>query len=213
MVSRAAREGSGQDRRVIIVRHAAASGQAADAALTAAGQRQASMLAELLSSLCVERVICSPLLRAIQSVEPFCARARVQFEVEPRLCERVLSPHDLPDWREHLRRSFEDLDYRLEDGESSRDAQQRGMQVVQEAVESGKRCALITHGNLLSLMLKSVDEGIGFEAWSRLTNPDAFALQLERGAPARVDRLWDDAETLPVERSARLVILDRSKKP
>ena len=49
------------------------------------------------------------------------------------------------------RRSFEDLDYRLEGGESSRTAQARGTAAVRAALASGERCVLVTHGNLLAM--------------------------------------------------------------
>ena len=48
---------------IVLVRHAAATGQDANAALTIEGQRQARMLADLLLQFQIERVISSPLVR------------------------------------------------------------------------------------------------------------------------------------------------------
>src|SRR5690349_9739383 len=101
---------------VLLVRHAAATGQASDAPLSEKGEQQAEALADLLSVRKVERVICSPFLRAIQSVAPYCQRQSLEVEVEPRLMERVLCKHELPDWRSELQRSFDDLDYCVETG-------------------------------------------------------------------------------------------------
>ena len=104
--------------------------------------------------------------------------------------ERVLSARNLPDWREHLRRSFDDLDYCLEDGESSRTAQARGTSAVRAALASGARCVLVTHGNMLALILRSIDPTVGFDVWSKLSNPDVFVLDVDDEGPRGFNRVW-----------------------
>ena len=177
-------------QKIVLVRHATATGQDANAALTIEGQRQAHMLADLLLQFQIQRVISSPFVRATESVGPFCRRADLRLETDDRLAERVLSARNLPDWREHLRRSFDDLDYCLEDGESSRAAQARGTSAVRAALASGERCVLVTHGNLLALILRSIDATVGFDVWSRLSNPDAFVLHVDDEGPGGFRRVW-----------------------
>jgi 2,3-bisphosphoglycerate-dependent phosphoglycerate mutase len=176
---------------IVLVRHAAATGQEATAPLTIDGQRQAEVLDHFLRQLRIDGVICSPFRRAVESIDPFCRSAGLRVETDPRLVERVLSARNLPDWREHLRRSFDDLDYCLEGGESSRIAQERGMSVVREALVSTRRCALVTHGNLLALILKWADATVGFELWSRLSNPDVFVLHTDDHGARGFRRVWD----------------------
>jgi 2,3-bisphosphoglycerate-dependent phosphoglycerate mutase len=179
-----------EPQKIMVLRHAAASGQDADAPLTTDGQLQARALADFLLQFQIQRVISSPFVRATESVRPFCRRADLLLETDDRLVERVLSARALPDWREHLRRSFDDLDYRLEDGESSRTAQARGLSAVQAALASSQTSVLVTHGNLLALILRSFDSTAGFELWSRLSNPDAFLLQFDDEGPAGFTRVW-----------------------
>ena len=176
---------------VVLVRHAAAAGQEADAPLTIDGQLQAKALDQLLRTFRIEGVICSPLRRAVESIDPFCRRAGLPVETDLRLVERVLGVPNVLDWREHLRRSFDEPDYRLEGGESSRVAQERGISVVQEALISPRRCALVTHGNMLALILKWVDATVGFEFWSRLSNPDVFVLRTNGHGAREFSRVWD----------------------
>jgi 2,3-bisphosphoglycerate-dependent phosphoglycerate mutase len=177
-------------QELVLVRHATATGQDANAALTIEGQREAHLLANLLMKYQIRRVISSPFARAAESVRPFCGRANLRLETDDRLIERVLSGRNLPDWREHLRRSFDDPDYCLEDGESSRAAQARGTAVVRAALVSGERCVLVTHGNLLALILKSIDATVGFDEWSRLSNPDVFVLHVDDEGPKGFSRVW-----------------------
>jgi 2,3-bisphosphoglycerate-dependent phosphoglycerate mutase len=177
--------------QLVLVRHAAATGQEANAALTVEGQEQAQLLADVLLPFQIQRVISSPFVRAAESVEPFCRRAALRLETDERLVERVLSDRDHPDWREHLRRSFDDPDYCLEGGESARTAQARGIAAVHAALASGERCVLVTHGNLLALILKSIDATVGFDFWSKLTNPDAFVVHIEDERPTTFSRVWN----------------------
>ena len=79
--------------------------------------------------------------------------------------------------------SFDDLDYCLEDGESSRTAQARGTSALRAALASGARCVLVTHGNMLALILRSIDPTVGFDVWSRLSNPDVFVLDFNDEGP------------------------------
>jgi 2,3-bisphosphoglycerate-dependent phosphoglycerate mutase len=175
---------------VLLVRHAAALGQASDAPLSSEGEKQAEELADLLEQHHVERVICSPFLRAIQSIAPYCQRKRLEVEIEPRLVERVLSKHDVPDWRSELRRSFDDLDYCLESGESSRVAQKRAVVVLNEAIASEQPCALITHGNLLALLLNFMLPSVGYEDWGGLSTPDVFSVQTDERGKSTFKRIW-----------------------
>jgi len=177
-------------QELILVRHASATGQEALAELTDEGRAQARVLAGLLLPYRMERVISSPFVRATETIRPLCERANLQLETDPRLVERVLSGQPLADWRDHLRRSFDDFDYRLEGGESARAAQRRGMSVLQSALESKALCVLVTHGNLLALMLNAIDGSVGFDHWSKLSNPDAFIVGFEPDAPAPIRRIW-----------------------
>ena len=182
--------------QIVLVRHAAATGQDALATLTDEGQRQARMLADVLWPFNIQRVISSPFVRATESVGPFCRRANLLVETDDRLVERVLSARSLPDWREHLRWSFEDLDYCLEDGESSRTAQARGTSAIRTALASGERCLLVTHGNLLALMLKSIDATVGYDVWSMLSNPDVFVLHVNDDGPHGFSRAWASVDRI-----------------
>jgi 2,3-bisphosphoglycerate-dependent phosphoglycerate mutase len=172
------------------VRHCKAAGQAPDAPLTPEGVAQATQLAEQLAPLPIERIISSPFLRATQSIAPLAQRLGLPIAIDDRLAERVLSGADLPDWMAALQSTFDDLDRRFEGGESSRAAMQRAAAVVDAcALHAADVTLLVTHGNLMTLLLKNFDRRIGFAEWQRLTNPDVYRVAL---APDRAElaRVW-----------------------
>jgi len=173
-----------------LVRHCEATGQEPDAPLTPEGQTQAAALADFLTPFPIDRILSSPFQRARDSVAPLAARRGLPIETDARLIERVLATMPLPDWRTHLRLSFDDLDRCLPGGESGRTALTRATAVVDDVRRHPARTTVIvTHGNLLALLLRYFDERVGFDAWETLTNPDVYVAALtEPFKPAQ--RIW-----------------------
>lgn len=178
---------------VYLVRHCQSTGQAPDAPLTPLGHEQAARLADALGDLGIRRIVSSPYTRARQSIQPLAERLGLAVELDERLIERVLSPDSLPDWRERIGASFDDLDLCLPGGESGWAATQRGLQALEAVFRDGPLPAVVVaHGNLISLLLYHIDARPGFEAWSRLTNPDVF--RVEAGSTPRwsAERIWTE---------------------
>ena len=176
-------------RRIYVIRHCSASGQAMDAPLTPEGRRQAEMLADFLVDSGIDTLVCSPYLRARQSIEPLSERTGVPVRIDARLRERVLGDASLDDWLACLERTFEDLDLTFSGGESSRTAMRRAVAAVDEALASGaRRVGVVTHGNLMTLILRHFDERFGFAEWAGLSNPDVFAVTV--GGDTAVERVW-----------------------
>ncbi len=160
-----------------LVRHCQTSGQEPDAPLTALGRQQAADLAEHLRPVGIARIVSSTYLRARESAEPLAAMLGLPVETDARLTERVLSTEPLADWRERLHATWADHDLALTGGESSRTATARGMAAVEAVLADGRLPAVVvSHGNLISLLLHAFDGRPGFAAWEALTNPDVFQI-------------------------------------
>jgi hypothetical protein len=43
---------------------------------------------------------------------------------------------------------------------------------------------------MLALILRSIDPTVGFDAWSRLSNPDVFVLDGDNEGPRGFSRVW-----------------------
>ncbi|QAY66982.1 histidine phosphatase family protein [Paenibacillus protaetiae] len=178
-------------KHIYIVRHCKAEGQEADAPLTPAGMEQAELLARFLSNKKIDAIISSPFKRACQSVQPLSGRIGIGISVDERLQERMLSHPGRPEWRDMLRLTFDDLHLCYEGGESSYAAMERAACVVAEALNSEKQhIVVVSHGNLIALLLKHFDSRIGFETWEAMSNPDVFHLSFRENKPS-VQRIWE----------------------
>ncbi|MFB9277630.1 histidine phosphatase family protein [Cohnella cellulosilytica] len=179
-------------KHIILIRHCKAGGQEPTAPLTDEGRLQAEQLAEFLTGRRIDYMVSSPFDRAIATIRPLAQRRSLEIHIEDRLCERGLSSEQLPDWMEKLSESFVDLDLKFPGGESSREAMNRGISVIKELIERQERnIAVVTHGNLLSLILKHYNDRFGFNEWRSLTNPDVYELALsDKEMTPSIKRIW-----------------------
>ncbi|MFD1040036.1 histidine phosphatase family protein [Virgibacillus byunsanensis] len=176
------------------MRHCSAEGQHKDSPLTTVGMRQAHLLSNFFNdqNISIHRIISSPYLRAIESIKPYAQLINTEVEVDERLKERILSEDPIDDWLEVLEQSFTDLDFTLPGGESANDAMHRVSQVIDSIYdnENVANVIIVSHGNLLSLLLKQYNPDFGFANWKELRNPDVFLVNMDDEKTHSVECVW-----------------------
>ncbi|KPN95919.1 histidine phosphatase family protein [Lysinibacillus sp. ZYM-1] len=176
--------------KIYIIRHCLAEGQSPDAPLTQTGMKQAESLADFFKDITIHRILSSPFLRAVQSIESVSERKDIKVEIDKRLSERLLSTKDLPDWYEKLQATFLDMSLKFDGGESSKDAMERIVSVVEEVfARNVENTLIVSHGNIIALLLKHYNNDIDFQCWQKLSNPDVFLLQVEHNK-VMIERVW-----------------------
>ncbi|MNH80875.1 bifunctional RNase H/acid phosphatase [compost metagenome] len=178
-------------KHIYLIRHAAAAGQEPEAPLIEAGEAQAVKLASFLKDRGIEYIVTSPYVRAIDTIRPLSRLAHIKIHTDERLKERVLSLGPLENWMELFERTYAEEDFALEGGESTAEAASRGMAVLQELQARTERTfAVVTHGGLLSLLIRHYQPDFGFEEWKRLSNPDVYLIEIN-GSHAALQRVWE----------------------
>lgn len=176
-------------QRLYLVRHCQTTGPAPEAPLTELGIAQAETLVEHLAGLGINRIVSSPYRRAYQSVEPLALRLQLPIETDQRLIERELGLYSAPDWLARLEETYQDFDLRFENGETNREAQQRGIAALNDLLQDGQTTVIATHGGLLSLLLNHFDKRFGFKEWQSLSNPDVYRLEISESGIS-LERFW-----------------------
>jgi len=76
-------------------------------------------------------------------------------------------------------------------GETSAEAQKRGLAVIKRLLAKGLDEAIVlsTHGNLMALVLQDFDPSIDFYFWKSLTMPDIYLLKISSRKPT-IQRIW-----------------------
>ncbi len=173
---------------VILVRHAASippgspgwEDRDGERPLSPAGTGAALQLADELEAYGIGAVYSSPYRRARQTVEPIARRREMPIQEIADLRERLLAPLPTADWREQLERGWADPDYALPGGESGREAQRRGLGVLdllRSRHPDGGRLLVASHGNLISLILQALEPGVDFRFHLGMPMPALYHLE------------------------------------
>lgn len=173
-----------------LIRHAEAAGQAEDAPLTARGQLQANRLQATLAQLDAGPLYSSPMTRALNTLAPFAFATDQEITVIDALRERLLSTRNLPDWQDHMRRSFQEDDYAAPGGESHAALLSRWRAAFTVIANGGGTPAFCTHGAMTAALFHSIDPTFGFDGWQQMGTPDLFELTLD-GSTAKAFRRID----------------------
>lgn len=166
--------------RLFLVRHAVAAPRPdlaePDWPLTEAGRAQARDLALSLGKEPIEAIWSSPYQRSVDTLAPLSERLSRGTQTHEGLRERRWSDAWLEDFQPHLKRSFNEPDFKLPGGESAREALYRFEAALIEIAVTmdGAPTVIGTHGNVLSLFLRSLDPRVDFEFWKTLPHASVF---------------------------------------
>lgn len=180
-------------KEIYLVRHCEADGQQPTANLTELGVQQSHDLVRFFVGKNIDAVYSSTYNRAVQTVEPLVAALNLEIREDARLTERVFSTIIMDDWMAWFKKGFENPDLVFEGGESGRDAQQRIVKMMEEIFSSeGDRVVVVSHGNLISLFLQTINQSFGFKDWQELSNPDVFLVTSDFSTDQlSYERVWD----------------------
>jgi 2,3-bisphosphoglycerate-dependent phosphoglycerate mutase len=145
-----------------------------DWALSPVGENQARALVAVLGALGIRRLYCSPYRRCCATLAPFAREAEIEIALEEGLRERRIAAVWMSDFREVWRRSWADLSYAHEGGESSLVCRARIAAAVEAIVarHPGETIGLGSHGNAIGLFMNQVDPAFGVEEATRLRTPE-----------------------------------------
>lgn len=182
-------------KNIYLIRHCKAEGQPPHSKLTDLGLKQAQELKEFLKDHNISYITSSPYIRAVDTITPLSKELNITVNIDERLKEKVLISKEVEDFTPLLIEAFKDIDLRFEGGESSREATTRAIEVIEDLLNrEDENIAVVTHGELFSLIVKYFDNSFGYEGWQRLTNPDVYVLTFKdkdiNKRSVKINRIW-----------------------
>lgn len=184
---------------IYMVRHAESPyvhGEERTRGLSSAGHQEARRVAEALRDVEIHYVASSPYKRAIQTVQGIASDRSLVIDEYEDLKERSIKDEKETDsWEvleEAIRRSFEDKDFALDGGETTRQVQQRAVPVIERLLEEhqGKNIVIGTHGNIMTIIMNHYDDWYGYAFWRQTSKPDIYKLVFDRKQLEDVERVW-----------------------
>lgn len=166
------------------------------APLSEKGRADSERLADFLQGKGIEQIYSSPYPRAVQTLEPLARRLGLPIELEPDLRERTVGSW-VEDFPAFARRQWEDFDYRLEQGESLRQVQQRAVPALERLVQcsEGKTIAAGGHRTAISVLLHSFSKGgFGYSDFCRIREKTPWVVRLTFAGSecVAVEEVWEE---------------------
>lgn len=171
------------ETNIYFIRHAHSPfifGQERERPLSKEGIESAKRLVISLGNVHFDAVFSSPFTRSLQTLEGLIDQPS-KIIIEEDLRERTLKGnYKLPEDKieQAMMKSFEDLDFRLEGGESVRETQYRSLPIIFKIIEKQnfKNVAIGTHGNIMTSILNYFDNSFGYDFWKSTEKPDIYKL-------------------------------------
>ncbi|OXM85596.1 histidine phosphatase family protein [Paenibacillus rigui] len=182
-----------------MVRHAESPfvfGEERTRGLSEEGTADAVKVADVLEGVDISYIASSHYERAVQTVQSIAERKGLPINRFEALRERAIKGLDYKaPWEDLLKAievSFVDLDYALEGGESTREAQQRAIPLIEQLLQdyAGKHVVIGTHGNIMTIIMHYYNKSYGFDFWNRTSKPDIYKMTFHHSQLERVERMW-----------------------
>ncbi|NOU74130.1 histidine phosphatase family protein [Paenibacillus sp. LMG 31458] len=165
--------------------------------LSEQGELDAKRVAELLSNEDIDVIVSSSYFRALETVSPLAELLKKEIIPYIELIERPIASLNYAVSEEELligiEQSFVDIDFCLPEGETTRQAQERAIPLIMKLLSDfkGKKIAIGTHGNIMTIILNYFDSNYGFKFWKQTSKPDIYRLEFEEKELKLVERLWN----------------------
>lgn len=182
-------------KNIYLIRHCKAYGQPSEAELTEVGLKQAVKLRDFLLNYNIQYIVSSPYVRAVKTIMPLSEHLNIKINTDHRVREKLLISHVVEDYTPYLLAAYEDMNIAFHGGESSNEATKRAIEALSELLQKEEEnIAVVTHGELFSLIIRYFDKISGFDFWKNLSNPDVYLLRFENAninSIKDIKRIWE----------------------
>ena len=164
--------------------------------LSKKGVKDAKKLNEIIQDIKFDSILSSPYKRALQTVE--YATNSSNIKICEDLKERpIKGNYKLPkeEIEQAIKRSFIDIDFCLEGGETVREAQFRSLPIIFNILQDLelKNVAIGTHGNIMTSIMNYFEKDkYNYNFWKSTTKPDIYKLTFEGFSMESVERIYKE---------------------
>ncbi|MBO5208378.1 MAG: histidine phosphatase family protein [Lachnospiraceae bacterium] len=138
--------------------------------LTEKGLNDRKLVTEFLSDKAVDIVLSSPYKRAVDTVRDFAETKGFEVEIIEDFRERKIDSEWIEDFNAFSKAQWKDFNYKLSDGESLGEVQNRNIKALNNVIEAykGKVIVVGSHGTALSTIINYYDKSFGYTDFEKI---------------------------------------------
>lgn len=160
--------------------------------LTAEGIADTEKITFALEGKGIAHILSSPYTRTLQTVEGLSRALDIEVEIDEGFRERNAGKWHGDRFFDYIERQWQDFDYRIENGESLREVQERNIAALKKYLNKyrGQTFAVATHGTALSTIINYYFPEYGFEEFLKIADMMPLVLRMD----------FDDSDCLRAEK-------------
>lgn len=138
--------------------------------LTNKGLADCQLVTDFLADKTIDACYSSPYLRAYETIQPFADKAGLQIYKLDDLRERRVDSVWIEDFTNFTQRQWADFSYKLSDGESLQEVQDRNLQALQVLLEEhpGQNLVVGSHGTALSTLVNHYQPNFNYQGFNSI---------------------------------------------
>lgn len=140
--------------------------------LTQKGKEDSKLVTQYLCDKNIDIVLSSPYVRAVDTVKDFAESFGYPILTVEDFRERKVDSIWIEDFYKFSKMQWDDFEYKLSDGESLREVQDRNINALMEALKeyTGKNIVIGSHGTALSTIINYFEPTYSFDDFQRIRN-------------------------------------------
>lgn len=149
--------------------------------LTAEGLADTEKIIDVLKDKSISHILSSPYTRTLQTVEGLSKTLKLEIETDSDFRERNAGKWHGDRFFDFIEKQWADFNFRIEDGESLREVQERNIRALQKYLEKykGEAFAVATHGTALSTIINYFFPEYKFEDFLKIADLMPFVLKMD----------------------------------
>lgn len=145
--------------------------------LTEKGKKDSLKVTSILIDKNITAIYSSPFKRSIDTIKDFSEKINLEIKIVDDFRERNVGKW-VEDFGEYSKRQWEDFDFKIDNGESLKEVQERYISSLFRAINNsrGKNIAIGTHGTALSTVMNYFNQDFGFDDFWEMVDKVPYVL-------------------------------------
>lgn len=129
----------------------------------------------------IDVILSSPYIRAVNTIKDFAKNSNLRIETVDDFRERKVDSVWIEDFNTFCKMQWNDFNYKLTDGESLKEVQNRNIKALEEVLNkyNGKNIVIGSHGTSISTIINYYDSSFNYNSFNSIRALMPWIVKLE----------------------------------